>query len=225
MPSPVRTALRETVPLAIPAMPFGLVLGVTIAESSVVPIWVGLLGAPVIFGGAAHITVVALLTAGAAALPAIASGLVVNARHLMYSAALASVFSKQPVWFRWLGPYVLIDQVFALATLRADEDPDWFRRYYLTSGAVMWGMWHVVVPTGVVLGAAVPAAWGLDFAVPVLFLALTVMSLVRRPAVVAAVVGFGVTVAASGLPNRTGLLVGALAGVGAAALAERMEEA
>ena len=62
-----------------------------------------------------------------------------------------------------------------------------------------------------------------DFAVPVLFLGLTVIGLVRRPAIVAAVVGFAVAVVASPLPNRSGLLVGAFAGILAGALVDRDE--
>lgn len=103
--------------------------------------------------------------AGTASLwAAAAAALVVNARHVMYSAALAPTFRHQPRWFRWLGPYVLIDQVFALSSSHLDDDPARFRRYYLTAGLFFFGCWQAAVALGVVLGPVVPASWALDFA-------------------------------------------------------------
>ena len=49
------------------------------------------------------------------------------------------------------------------------------------------------------------------------------LGMVRRPAVVAAIVGFVVSVLAAPLPNRSGLLVGAVAGVAVATLVDREE--
>lgn len=219
----VLDGIKAALPLVIPAMPFGLVLGVFIAES-IVPNLVGFLGNYFIFGGAAQLTVVAVLGGGGGLVSAVAAGLVVNARHFMYSAAVAERFRVQPTWFRWLGPYTLIDQVFALCELRAPADPDRFRRFYLGASATMWVPWQVAVGIGIVAGAGVPEAWELTFAVPVLFVGLVVLTLTRRPAIIGAVVGFLVSAAASPLPNRTGLLVGALAGIVVAALLDRSDE-
>jgi len=214
--------VKDCVPLMIPAMPFGFVLGVLIAESSV-PNLVGFLGNYLIFAGAAQLTVVAVLGGGGALLSAVAAGLVVNARHLMYSMALTDRFREQPRWFRWLGPYTLIDQIFALSELSGPDGRDAYRHYYLGASAMMWIPWQIIVGIGIVAGADVPASWELTFAVPVLFLGLVILTLTRRPAFVGAVVGFVVSAAASGLPNRSGLLVGALAGIVVAALVDRGE--
>ena len=47
---------------------------------------------------------------------------------------LAPRFQGQPAWFRWVGPYVLIDQVFALTQVKDLSDDADFRRYYLAAG-------------------------------------------------------------------------------------------
>ncbi|MFZ0014635.1 MAG: AzlC family ABC transporter permease, partial [Acidimicrobiia bacterium] len=141
---------------------------------------------------------------------------------LMYSAAMAPTFQKQPVWFRRLGPYVLIDQMFALTSVEAARsEPEVFRSYYLGAGATFWLLWQVITALGIVIGPVVPEEWNLEFAVPVLFIGLIVLGIDKSSKTVAALVGAGVTFWLSGLPNRSGLLVGAVAGVLAGTLMER----
>jgi predicted branched-subunit amino acid permease len=215
-----RQGVIDALPLFVPAIPFGLVIGLAITESGMNP-FVGWSGSWLIFGGAAQLTLVTLLGSGVAVAAAVGTALVVNARHLMYSAALAPTFQSQPRWFRWLGPYLLIDQLFALTTVRPEEEPDGFRSYYLAAGATFWVLWLVVVAFGLLLGPVVPEEWNLDFAIPILFIGLLVLGIDHWPEIVAALVGAGVTYLAAGLPNRTGLLVGAVVGMIAGFVADR----
>lgn len=216
----VRRGIRDTLPVLIPVVPFALVLGLAIAESSLANL-VGWMGSSLIFGGSAQLTVVTLTAEGAGLVAVIAAGLVVQTRHLMYSAALAPVMAKQPTWFRWLGPYFLVDQLFALASFRMDDSPDAFRRYYLTSALAFWSVWQATVALGLVLGPVVPEEWSLGFAVPLLFVGLLVAGLDSTPTVAAAVVSGFVTWLTLGLPNRLGIIVGALAGVAAGVMVAR----
>lgn len=217
----VRRAISDSIPLFIPAIPFALVIGLAIVEAGIAP-FVGWSSSWLIFGGAAQLTLITLLGSSAAAVAAITAALIVNARHLMYSAALAPVFQRQPGWARWLGPYVLLDQVFALSALRLDDEPRVFRTYYLAAGATFWILWQLTTALGLFIGPVVPEEWGLAFAVPILFLGLIVIGIDRYPKAVAAVVGAGVTYLFSGLPSRAGLLVGALVGIVAGTMAERL---
>lgn len=216
-----KQGITDALPLFVPAIPFALVIGLAIVESGINPI-AGWSGSWLIFGGAAQLTLVSLLGSGAAAVAAAIAALVVNARHLMYSAALAPTFQKQPAWFRWVGPYVLIDQMFALVTLQTDRDPDSFRTYYLAAGATFWTLWQIVTALGLAIGPVVPEDWNLEFAVPLLFIGLIVLGIDRSSKLVAALVGAGTAFLFAGLPNRSGLLVGALVGILAGTLAERM---
>ena len=219
--SPVRRqAFFDSVPLFVPAIPFGLVLGLVITESGINHL-VGWSSSWLIFGGAAQLTLISLLGSGAAVAAAITAALVVNARHLMYSAALAPTFQQQPRWFRWLGPYVLIDQVFALVSLRTDDDPDTFRNYFLAAGATFWIFWQITVALGLFVGPVVPEEWNLGFAVPILFIGLIVLGVDKWPKLMAALVGAGVTYLTASLPSRGGLLVGAVAGIVAGTIVER----
>lgn len=216
----VRRGITDALPLYVPAVPFALVIGLAIVESRI-NIFSGWSGSWLIFGGAAQLTLVSLLGSGAAVIAAVTAALVVNARHLMYSAALAPTFQKQPAWFRWLGPYVLIDQNFALTIIEADNDPDTFRTYYLAAGATFWTLWQVTTALGIAIGPVVPEEWNLEFAVPLLFVGLIVIGIDKSSKLVAALVGAGVSFLFAGLPNRSGLLVGAFVGILAGTIAER----
>ncbi len=213
-----RKALADAVPLVIPAIPFGFVLGLAITESEM-PLWAAWLSSPLIFAGAAQLTMVTI--AGSASLWAIISAvLVINSRHVMYSAALAPPFRHQPRWLRWLAPVVMVDQVFALATLRADDPPDSFRRYYITIGILFFSVWNVAVPLGMVVGPIIPTSLQLDFAPVVMFTGLTLFAIKKVSAGIAALVGGFVSLAAAGLSDRLGILVGAITGVIAGAIAD-----
>lgn len=216
----VRRGVRDTIPVLVPVIPFALVLGLAIAESPLSNL-VGWLGASFIFGGAAQLTVVTLSTEGAGLLAVIAAGLVVQARHVMYSAAFAPVFGPQPPWFRWVGPYFLVDQQFALTSLRVDDPPDSFRSYYLGAGLTFWVVWQVTVALGLVVGPVLPEAWSLDFAVPLLFVGLLASAVDSAPGAAAAVGAGAVAWLTLGIPNRLGIVLGALAGVAAGVVASR----
>ena len=215
-----RRASIDAISIFVPGIPFGLVLGLAITESGINHV-VGWSSSWLIFGGAAQLTLISLLGTGTAVFAAIAAALVVSARHFMYSTALAPTFQQQPRWFRWLGSYVLIDQVFALVSVRLDDDPETFRNYYLAAGATFWLSWQVTVAVGLFVGPVVPADWNLGFAIPILFIGLVVMGVDKWPKLTAALVGAGVTYLAAGLPSRGGLLVGAFAGIVAGTIAER----
>lgn len=216
----VRRGIVDAIPLIIPAIPFAFVLGVAIVDSGIGNL-VGWSSSSIVYAGAAQLTLVTLLGTGTAWLAVVTAAMVVNLRHAMYSAALAPTFQRQPRWFRWAGPYLLIDQMFVLAELRRDEEPADFRRYYLAAGFSFLMFWNVAVAVGLVLGPVIPASWGLAFAIPVMFTGMLVAGLNTPPKWVATVVAVGVTVACAGIPNKGGLLVGAAAGILAGVLADR----
>ncbi|GGO86850.1 hypothetical protein GCM10011584_10060 [Nocardioides phosphati] len=220
-----RRGILDAVPLFIPAIPFAFVLAVAILDSGVNEM-TGLSSSLIVYAGAAQLTLVTLLGAGAA-WAAVTAAFVVNTRHALYSLALAPAFQRQPAWFRWVGSALLIDQMFVLAEPHRDDDPDDFRRYYLSAALFMLVAWNLCTAVGLLVGPSVPTDWGLGFAVPVMFTGMLVPGLVGAapPKVVAAVVAGAATVLAADLPNRSGLLVGAAAGVLAGLAAARLAPA
>jgi 4-azaleucine resistance transporter AzlC len=209
--------------LLIGVVPFGLVFGVTAAGSAVGG-GLGYATSLIIFAGAAQLATVQLITAGSAAAVVIATALVINARHLMYSAALAPHFRDFPGAWRVGLPYVLTDQAFAVSITRydAEADPDYKRWFFLGSALSLWIAWQITTGAGVVLGASVPESWSLDFAIPLVFLALLVSAVKDRPGLTAAVVAGGIAVAAHDVGYNLGLLIGALSGIVGGVATERI---
>ncbi len=215
--------MRSVAPLLIGVAPFGLIFGVTAAGSAVGG-GLGYASSLIIFAGAAQLATVQLLTAGSTAAVVIATALVINARHLMYSAALAPHFREFPSRWRWALPYILTDQAFAVSISRYDSenDPDYKRWFFFGAAVSLWTTWQLTTMAGVVLGASIPETWSLDFAIPLVFLALLVPALRDRPTVVAAVVGGMVALVANDASYNLGLLIGALSGIAAGVVAERV---
>jgi len=214
---------RAVAPLLVGIIPFGLIFGVT-AAGSVVGGGLGYATSIIIFAGAAQLATIQLLDTGVAAIVVIATALVINARHLMYSAAMAPHFREFPAASRVTLPYLLTDQAFAVSIVRYDEttDPTYKRWFYFGAAITLWISWQITTAAGVLLGAQVPASWSLDFAIPLVFLALLIPAVRSRPALVAAVVGGGVALLASGAPYGLGLVIGAVSGVIAGVIAERV---
>lgn len=204
--SPAISGAASALPLSIPAIPFAFVFGVVVANAGI-PEWLGWSSSPIIFGGAIQVTLFTLIGEGASVAAAVSAALVVGARHMLYSVALAPQFQHQPTWFRWVGPYVLIDQVFVLSQLNPIKEPDTFRHYFLAAGFTFWSLWMLFTAIGVVLGPAIPASWGVEFAAPVLFVSLMMAASNRPDKIGAAILAMIITYLFAELPNRAGLLV------------------
>jgi len=219
LPPIVRAAFSDMLPLFLPALPFALLFGVMVVESGV-PHLLGWSSSFIMFGGSAQMTLITLVGEGAAVSAAITTTLIVTARHILYSVTLAPRFQVQPRWFRWVGPYVLIDQVFALTQIRDLSDDDDFRRYYLTAGFTFWAMWVLFTGLGIVLAPVIPEDIGIEIAITLMFLGLLLMAIRRRAQVVTAVISAAVALWFAHLDNQVGLIVAVVASLSVATLAE-----
>ncbi len=218
----VLDGVRDMLPVVVALAPLGLLAGASVAESSVRND-VGLVGGALVYGASAHIAAVSLLGAGATGLAVLAAVIVINARGLVFSAALAVHLQRQPAWFRWWAPYLLVDPLFALVSRRGDSHGwgDGFRSYYLAAGLTLWTAWIPVVALGVLVGPALPEAEWIDFAIPAVFVSFLVSGLKGAGSVVAAAAGGAVALAAISLPGGIGLLLATLGGAAAGIVAER----
>jgi len=222
--SATRLALLDMWALLIPVVPFGLVYGVLVGESSTSTFW-GWIASPLVMAGASQLTLVALIEEGTAVTSALLSAIIINSRHLMYSAAISPIFRPQPRWFRLVAPMFMVDQVFALNAARPDLEPAFRRRYWLVMSLTFWTAWVVTTSVGVLFGGSIPESWRIEFAVSILFMSI-VVSAIRAspvgasPGVVAATTGFVVAAVAGPVPNQLGLMIGAFAGIAAGTITE-----
>lgn len=209
----MRAALVDTSPLFLGIVPFGVIAGVAAVANELDGLHaVGL--SVLVFAGAAQLAAIDLLGAGAGIAVVVGTVLVINARMAMYSAALAPHYRGERLGVRAAQAYVLTDQAFALSVTRINRGhTDHQVAYYFTAAFSLWVVWQLSTIGGVAAGAGIPDSWSLDFAVPLVFLALLVPAVSDRATAAAAVVGGLVAVAAGGLPHNLGLLTGAGAGI------------
>lgn len=207
----LRAGLSDAAPFAVGLVPLGIMLGVAVDASSL-PDGVGLLLSFLVSAGASQFATMSIVDGGGSLLTAVLAGLVINARLLMYAAALAPRFADQPAWFRWAGPHTIVDQTFALVSTREERHPGWFRRYWLGASGLLLALYLGGILLGIVAGQVVPAGLSLEFTIPVLFLAMLMPGLRDTPRRGAALAAAVVTVATLDLPHGLGLLLGALAG-------------
>lgn len=217
-----RRVLGETAPVLVALVPLGWALGVTTAASPLGGA-VGWSGGPLLVSGAAHFALLSAYAGGAGALVALVTALAISLRGLIYSAALAERLRTQPAWFRALAPYVLVDQMFVLTDgwLRAGLGPRDLRRAYLTAGAALWLTWILAITAGMLAGPLLPAGWRVELVLGALLVGMLRGAVSDRTAVAAAAVAAALAVAAAPLPARSGVLVGAVAGMLVGAWAER----
>src|SRR3954451_1578575 len=114
-----RMAAADTATVSSGMVSFGLVLGITVHVLGR-DAFAALVGAGTVYGGSAQLTTTTLLSHGNALGLAVLSGMVVNLRLLLYSAAMGDRFADQPRPFRWLGPHLMIDQPFWMSDTRRD---------------------------------------------------------------------------------------------------------
>lgn len=213
--------MRRALVLAIGVFPFGAVYGIAVARSGVDQLS-GAVASVLIFAGASQLSLLELNVDGAAWYVAVGTALAINARFVLYSAALAPSFSEFPSAWRWGLPHLMTDQAATLSLIEYETErhPVARRWFYFGAAAILFTFWQVGTLLGLLAGSNVPDGLQLGFIIPLMFTALAVPALNRRPTVVAAVVAVGVTVAASALPPGMNILVGGLCGIAAGAVAD-----
>ena len=217
--------VRAVSPILLGVIPFGLIFGVTAANADV-PILAAWASSFIVFAGASQIAIVEVLNGGGAPVVAVLTAVIINARMLMYSADMGRYTAKEPPATKLGVAYLLTDQIYLVSAHRFPDPSNavGFIRFYVAGGLTLWITWQITTTTGILLGAAIPESWSLEFAIPLTFMALLVLAVKDKPGLVAAVVGGSVAVATIGLPFHLGLLVGTVSGISAGIVSERWFE-
>ncbi|WP_232701384.1 AzlC family ABC transporter permease [Halobacterium wangiae] len=207
------SGLRGALP-ALPAnIPFGFVAGAAAVQAGFTDVQAVAMSA-LIFGGAAQLAAIDLLESGSPLVVVALTAVVVNMRYTMYSAAIAPYFRRFSERWRIVCCQFIVDTTFAIAVTEYERNEDTDRlAYYLGVSAAIYATYVGGTAVGVVAGNRLPDGFQLDFAVPLLFLALLVPSMTDEPTNVAAAVGGFVALVAVGVPMNLGIVLAALTGV------------
>lgn len=214
-----------SIPLLLGVMPFGLVTGAMTMRAGV-----GALDgqgmAAAVFAGASQLAVLQLMLDDATVTVMLLTGVVINLRMLMYSAYVAPHFRLEKTRWKVLIGYLLTDQAFALCVPRI-ESGAWgkeLRWFYLGAGLTIWAGWQLTFAVGAQLGVVVPQEWGIEFLIPLMFLAMVVPGLGDRASLLAACTAAVLSFLLRGMPLNLGLLIASGCGVVAGLMMERRGE-
>lgn len=207
--------VRAELPILLGVAPFGMIFG-AIAVSAGIPSTLAQAMSSVIFAGSAQFIGAELFAVNTPAVVLLLTTLIVNLRHLLYSASLAPHVRTLPARWKLLLAYLLTDEAYAVTILHytdSDSPPAARHWFFLGAGLALWTTWQATTAIGVFLGARIPSSWSLDFALALTFIGLVVPALRDRPHVGAALAAGLVAVLAASLPYRLGLMAAAVAGI------------
>jgi 4-azaleucine resistance transporter AzlC len=208
-----RQLLADTAGIAVSAIGFGFVFGLSARNAGFSPIEASAMSV-FTFAGAAQFAAVGYVASGLPWPGIVLLTFFLNARHLLYSASLAPRLRQVSFPQRAAMAHVLTDEAFALAAThfhrlgRVDVPGYWI-------GAVLGVFipWNLATLAGVLLGGAIPDPnrLGLDVVFPAAMAGLAVGLCAGRREVVAAVSGASIGVVVA-------LLVGVAPGIVAGGL-------
>jgi len=206
-----RRLVVDSAVIAASVAAFGFVYGLAAQGAGLSPLEAVAMST-IVFGGASQFAALGYL-AGGLAWPAIVllTGLL-NARHLLYSAALAPRLRDVSRPRRALMAHFLTDEAFALSIAhftrigRTDE-----RGYWIAATAATFIPWNVAALAGALAGREIasPEQFGLDVVFPAAMVGLAVGLLTGRREIVAAVAGASIAV---GISLASGPGIGIVAG-------------
>lgn len=208
--------LRDTFPMMVGAMPFGVIFGTLGIAQGFSPLEVMSMSM-FVFSGSAQFIAVGLVAAKAAIWVILAATFIINLRHLLYAATLVSHVRHLPQAWRFPLAAFLTDETFAVMDLRYRErgsarHAHWF---YFASCIGMWINWNFWTLIGVMVGRSFPdvKAWGLEFAMVATFIGIVIPGLKTPPLWAAAMTAGIVATLLHHMAYQSGLMLGVLAGV------------
>ena len=204
---------RDQVPLLLGVAPFGILFG-TLAIDAGIPPLEGQGFSLFVFAGSAQLIAAGMIASAVPPIIIVFTILVVNLRHMLYSANLSPHFQRLSLRWRIILSWLLTDEAFAMASLRYRRgnisQAHW---YTLGTGLTLWVTWQVSTMIGILLGVYIPGSWSLDFALPLTFMALVAPVLTNRSDWAAALSAGFMAVTLVGLPYKLGLLLASIAGI------------
>ena len=176
------------------------------------------------YAGSAQLAALPLIAAQAPLWLITLTAIVVNLRFVVYAVVTRQYFRGTTPWQRlWLG-YFVGDVMFVKFATRSQRHPDdpHLIAYYRGAATCNWLTWQISSVIGILAAASIPAEWGLELAGTLALVALIVPLCAQRPALAGVSVAALVASFAHALPLKLGMLLGILAGIGAALVVDQL---
>lgn len=206
-----KLGFRSILPIISGIIPFGAVMGSAFADAQL-PFWQAMLMNTVVYAGASQLATVDLMKMNAAVIVVVATGLIINLRFLLYSAAMSPYLQQASPLVKFFCAFTLTDQSYAAMSANHDkfQTNSEATNFYLGTAVCMILTWHGSVIAGFIFGNFAPASLSLDYAIPLSFLALLIPTLKTKSHKAVALFSSIFSLCFYHFPLKTGLMVTAL---------------
>lgn len=135
-----------------------------------------------VYAGSAQFIMSGMLAVGSSSVAITMTVLLVNLRHLLMSASLAPYFRHLPMWKNALLGAELTDETFGVAAARLEQEGRGSGWWMLGLNLTAHVNWVAATAIGALFGQWIedPGAYGLDFALPAMFIGLLSIQLLSR---------------------------------------------
>jgi 4-azaleucine resistance transporter AzlC len=216
--------VRDTLPLMLGAFPFGLIYG-AVAATSGLSTAAAMAMSALVFAGASQFIAVGLVAVQTPVAIIVLTTLIVNLRHMLYSATLLPYLKNLSQTWRIPLAFWLTDETFAVTVHRFQQEDGSAEKhwYQLGSSVAMYLNWQFWCWSGLVLGQKIPDAseWGLDVAMPITFIGMINPFVKTVPVAVCIFAAGAASLLTWTLPYKLGIVVSAFAGIAAGLVTER----
>ncbi|EPK4791161.1 AzlC family ABC transporter permease [Klebsiella aerogenes] len=212
-------------PLCIGDFPFSFIVG-ALSVSAGMSVWQSTAWSAIVIAGSAQMLALNMLKTGATLGVIIFTTLIINLRHVLYSASISGTVREASFFKKCFMSYALTDEVYATTVKEMEGNKQDKYLFYGSAMITFWAIWVLADFLGALVGASFPniEKYGLDFAMVAAFIAIVVPQIKSQACTVAAVVAAVSGVLLVILPYSLGIVVASVLGVLAGLCVDLAEE-
>lgn len=188
-----KDGVKASLPVVMGYIPIGLAFGVLAVQAGLGP-WEVFLMSLLVYAGSSQFIAAGMIAGGASPGSIIITTFLVNSRHLLLSASLAPHLKGRPGKTLAAISFGITDETFAVAmaeVVKNSRPPAYFAGLNITSQF----FWIASTVMGAVVGNLIPdpGRFGLNFALPAMFIGLLVIQIRGRLGLAIAVLAFAMS--------------------------------
>ncbi|PLO07010.1 branched-chain amino acid ABC transporter permease [Klebsiella pneumoniae] len=212
-------------PLCIGDFPFSFIVG-ALSVSAGMSVWQSTAWSAIVIAGSAQMLALNMLKTGATLGVIIFTTLIINLRHVLYSASISGTVREASFFKKCFMSYALTDEVYATTVKEMEGNKKEKYLFYGSAMITFWAIWVLADFLGALVGASFPhiEKYGLDFAMVAAFIAIVAPQIKSQACTVAAVVAAVSGVLLVVLPYSLGIVVASVLGVLAGLCVDLAEE-
>lgn len=187
--------VRSALPIVFGYTPIGLAFGVLATQAGLTE-WQVLLMSLLVYAGSSQFIAVSLLAAEAMTGTIVATTFLVNSRHILMSASLAPHYKHFSIPLLAILSFGITDETYAVTTAELTKGAK-TPGYLLGLNATAQFWWVLSTVAGARAGSVIshPEAFGLNYALPAMFIGLLIMQIKGSIYVIAALLAAVLAVA------------------------------